>query len=87
MQKPFWKIEKNKKIINFLEKIIIASGELKIKLIVIPLVDKGSIQTINQEKKLLKICKSLKNFEKNKVQIIFESDYHPKSLEILLKIR
>tara|TARA_Y100001936_G_C15981989_1_gene617280 strand:+ start:173 stop:1003 length:831 start_codon:yes stop_codon:yes gene_type:complete len=86
MQKPFWKIENNKEIINFLEKIIIASGELKIKLIVIPLVDKGSIQSIKQEKKLLKICKSLKKIlKKNKVQIIFESDYHPKKLGIFIK--
>lgn len=81
MQKPFWKIKKNQKILSFLKKIILSSGKLGIKYIVVPLVDKGSIENNNQEKKLIYICERYKKYLKdNKVNIVFESDLKPKSL-------
>lgn len=86
MEKPFWKIEKNEIILNYLKKIIISAGKLKIKYIVIPLVDKGSIKSLKQEKKLISICKEFtKILKKNNTNIIFESDYKPKNLSSFIK--
>lgn len=86
MEKPFWKIKNNKKILNYLKKIIFSSGELKIKYIVIPLVDKGSINNLKQEKKLISICKEYTKFLKiNNTNIIFESDFKPKILSMFIK--
>ncbi len=86
MHKPFWKIKNNKEIINFLNKIILSSNELGIKLLIIPLVDRGSIESIKHEKNLLKICKSLENrLQKNRVKIIFESDFKPKKLSRFIR--
>lgn len=78
MQKPFWKIKKNQKILNYLKRIIFSAGELKIKYIIIPLVDKGSIKNFHQEKNLISICKNYQKYLKeNNVEIIFESDLKP----------
>ena len=86
MHRPFWKITNNKKIIDYLKNIISSSEELGIKLLIIPLVDKGSIENTKQAKKLLYICKMLEdNLKKNKVKIIFESDFKPKKLANFIK--
>ena len=86
MQKPFWKIKKNKELIDYLKKIISSSKELGITLLIIPLVDKGSIKNAKQGKNLLYICKSLEQYlRKNKVKIIFESDFKPKKLSNFIK--
>ncbi len=86
MQKPFWKIKKNQDLIDYLKKIISSSKELGIKLLIIPLVDKGSIKNTKQGKELLHICKSLEqHLKKNKVKIIFESDFKPKTLSNFIK--
>lgn len=86
MQRPFWKIKKNQKIIKYLNEIISSSGELNIKFLIIPLVDKGSIEDKKQEKNLLDICKMLeKKLIENKVKIIFESDFNPKKLSKFIK--
>ena len=81
MQKPFWKVKKSIKLIEDFKKIIKACGVLKIKYIVIPIVDKGKIQTKSQEIKLINELNKLNNFLKaNRVNILFEADYNPKSL-------
>ena len=86
MHKPFWKIKKNEMVINYLKNIISSSGELNIKFIVIPLVDKGSIKNLKQENKLLKICRNFEKYlKKNNVKIIFESDFNPKKLLRFIK--
>ncbi len=86
MEKPFWKIKNNKTILNYLKKIIFSSGELNIKYIIIPLVDKGSINNLKQEKKLISICKEYTKFlQINNTNIIFESDFEPKILAIFIK--
>ena len=86
MHRPFWKITNNKKIIDYLKNIISSSEELGIKLLIIPLVDKGSIENTKQAKKLLYVCKMLEdNLKKNKVKIIFESDFKPKKLANFIK--
>jgi hexulose-6-phosphate isomerase len=52
MQKPFWKKKgKQKKVLILkLKKVISSASRLKIKFIIIPLVDKGSIQSNLQKK-------------------------------------
>ncbi len=86
MQKPFWKIKKNKELIDYLKKIISSSKELNIKLLIIPLVDKGSIKNVKQGNNLLHICKTIEDhLKKNKVKIIFESDFKPKKLSNFIK--
>ena len=50
MQKPFWKIKNNKKLIDDLIKIIVCSKKIGVKFIVIPLVDNGLIENIYHEK-------------------------------------
>ena len=81
MQKPFWKVKKSIKLIEDFKRIIKACGSLKIKYIVIPIVDKGKIQKKSQEIKLIDELNKLNNFLKtNRVNILFESDYNPKLL-------
>ena len=82
MQKPFWKYKNSKKYIEDLKKIIKACGNLKIKYIIFPLVDKSSIKTKKEEKKIILKFKTLNNFlKKNNTKILFESDYTPDNLK------
>jgi L-ribulose-5-phosphate 3-epimerase len=82
MQKPFWKTSKNSKLISDFKNLIKACNKLKIKFIVVPLVDNGSLKSLKEEIFFINICKDLSKFiEKNKVIIVFESDYHPKKLK------
>ena len=86
MHRPFWKIKKNQRIVEYLKKIILSSGELNIRYIIIPLVDRGAIKNSKEEKDLLIIAKDLeKLLKKNKVRIIFESDFEPKKLSRFIK--
>lgn len=81
MQKPFWKAKKDqkKKLILDLKKIIFCASKLRIKYLIIPLVDNGSIKNKIQKKILLDEFKKIKNFlKKNKVKILFETDFSPK---------
>ena len=81
MQNPFWKKKNHRKEVSDLKKIITACSNLGIKFIVVPLVDNGSLQKLWHEKKLIIIFNSLVDFlKKNKIIILFESDYHPKRL-------
>ena len=84
MQKPFWKekgVEKNNLVNDFFS-IVKACSELNIKIIVIPLVDNGSINNVNEEKELLAFFKNNEKFlKKNDIKIAFESDYRPKKLK------
>ena len=81
MQKPFWKVKKSIKLIDDFKKIVSACSDLKIKYIIIPIVDKGKIQSKWQEIKLINELNKLNKFFKaNRVNILFESDYNPKLL-------
>ena len=81
MERPFWKNNNRKLILDF-KKILLACNKLKIKYLVIPLVDNGSLKKKSQEIRLIKILNSYKNFLKSKkIQILFESDYPPKKLK------
>ena len=86
MEKPFWKLKKNIDLIEDFKKVINSCNQLKIKYIVIPLVDNGSLKNKKDEKKLKKILFNLIKFiKKNKVEILFESDYGPKKLGDFIK--
>jgi len=86
MQKPFWKKKNCNKEVSDLKRIITACSNLGIKFVVVPLVDNGSLQKLQHEKKLIIIFNSLVNFlKKNKIIILFESDYHPKKLRDFIR--
>ena len=82
MQKPFWKIKNNQKLLDDLIKIIHSCKILGIKYLVIPLVDNGSINSKKDEKKLLDSCRYIsKDLKQSNVKVVFESDYPPKKLK------
>ena len=87
MQKPFWKSsgsEKENLRKDFLS-ICKACSALGIRIIVIPLVDNGSLENIFQENELVHYLNGLiQYFEELNLQIIFESDYKPKNLKNLI---
>ena len=86
MQKPFWKIKNNQKLIDDLIKIIVCSKKIGVKFIVIPLVDNGLIENIYHEKKLIKICKQIKKkLEIYGIKLVFESDFDPVKLKKFIK--
>ena len=80
MQAPFWKAKSNDRA--FLEKVFFdvvnACSVVNIEMIVLPLVDNGAIEDINQENNLLDFLKSNENFFfEKKIKILFESDFFP----------
>ena len=89
MQKPFWKIQQKanqKKIIRQFVELIDNASNLKIKHVVIPLVDNGSIKNTYQKKELIMILKNLANYIKSKkIMILFEFDSSPKFIKNFLK--
>ncbi len=86
MQRPFWKQKNNNKSLFFFEKLIYACNKLKIKLIILPLVDNGSLKNKKDEKNLLSILNSYKLLlKKNDVKIAFESDFKPHKLKKFIK--
>ena len=82
MQKPFWKCSNNLKLLGDFKNLIASCGKLKIGFIVIPLVDNGSLSNNKEELNFLNTCKNFSSFlKKNKVKLIFESDYPPLKLK------
>ena len=82
MQKPFWKIKKNNHLKNDLFNIISACSKLKIKYVIVPLVDQSSLKNKKEEKRLIAQFKKITPFiKKCKVEILFESDYEPYKLK------
>jgi len=82
MQKPYWKKIKNQNSINNLINIINACKILKIKYLVVPLVDNGSINNKKEEKYLIEISTYILKYLKNSnLRILFESDFFPKKLK------
>ena len=80
MQSPYF-ISKNSQTFNKLKKLIDSASKLKIKFLVLPLVDNSSIKNYYYEKKFVQKTLELKKIlKKNNMSIIFESDYKPKKL-------
>lgn len=83
MQNPFWKcngLERDKLFREFYE-IVQGCFECGICILVIPLVDNGRLENLQQEQILFDFLKSSENFLlSNKVKIAFESEYSPDNL-------
>ena len=89
MQKPFWKFKNRmvrKKLISDLIEIINAASALKIKYLIIPLVDNGSVNNSGEERTLLQELIKIKGILKEKkIQILFETDLGPKKCYNFIK--
>lgn len=80
MQLPFWKSKNNER--KSLEKVFLdvvnSCSAVNIEMIVVPLVDNGSLENADQENVLIAFLKSNENiFLEKKLKILFESDYTP----------
>jgi len=85
MQFPYF-IHQNVQTFNKLKFLIDNASKLKIKFLVLPLVDNGSITNNYYEKKFIKQTIKLKKvLKKNNMSIIFESDYGPRRLNKFIK--
>lgn len=86
MEKPFWRQDNPSYHIKKIELLINFCGLHEIKFIVIPLVDNSSIISKSVQKKVIHQFKKLNNIlKKNKVMILFESDFEPKKLLSFIK--
>lgn len=80
MQNPFWKSygRDQELLLRKLDLVIDSASVLGTQFIVMPLVDNGSIDTLEQAEILKKILLSrTDSLGKKKVQIIFETDFSP----------
>ena len=83
MQKPFWKAKNNEMIFQqkVFKDVSLASSELGIKYIIVPLVDNGAILNKEHENHLINfLIKNKRFFEDLNLQILFESDFTPEKL-------
>ena len=83
MQAPFWKASGEESCIlqqDFLNVIKSARG-VGVSMLVVPLVDNGSLDNLEQEKRLLRFLQeNTASFDSCGVKIIFESDFEPTNL-------
>ena len=88
MQNPFWKNfnnGENKKLLDLFFKLIEACQKIDCKILVIPLVDNGSLETKIQEKYLITFLKDNIEFLKNhNVKIAFEIDFEPSKVSLFI---
>ena len=83
MQAPFWKADRlaRSELLNALDVMIRACGEIGIRTIVVPVVDNGSLVNPEQEESLFAGLQSLLPvMAGSNVRIAFESDYEPERL-------
>lgn len=89
MQKPFFKKKYKKfesKIIKLISVLILNASYLKIKYIILPLVDRSSIKNRSEEVKLINSLNRFVPLLKQKnMNILFESDFKPKKLLEFIK--
>lgn len=80
MQSPFWKASESDKAVleqDFIN-VCDASSKLDISLIVVPLVDNGTIENESQEDYLVTfLMDHASKFQLNNQKIVFESDFDP----------
>ena len=78
MENPFYKYKKFKlNSLDYLKKILISSRILKIKYIILPIVDFSSVKKSEEEEKLIKKLKAFAELIPNKSKILFETDFNP----------
>jgi hexulose-6-phosphate isomerase len=83
MQHPFWKVQgkKQEQLLLDFKNILQACGALNIGIIVIPLVDNGSLENMSQENELIQILEEyLPLIKKMNLRIAFESDFPAEEL-------
>lgn len=84
MQRPFWKEDSKEirsQLISQMEKIFEGCNKVGINLVVIPLVDNGSIKNDLEEKILIDtLLSKIDLLSKLNLKIVFESDFYPKKL-------
>lgn len=88
MQAPFWKASGDTRV--QLERDFIAITQscyrVGISILVVPLVDSGGLDNIDQENQLIQFFEAKENyFSSCNIQIAFESDYSPKELSRFIK--
>ena len=87
MQNPFWKAEgaQKEKLQNDFINILLGCNKVGISIVVIPLVDNGSIENSTQENNLLNFLSSQADLiKKLSLRICFESDFAPKKLKTFI---
>jgi len=84
MQAPFWKAEDQVKVdlkADFIS-ICEACSNIGIKMVVVPLVDNGRIENMDQEDELVSfLSDQMDVLKKLGIKIIFESDFPPSNLQ------
>ena len=83
MQSPFWKSEgsEKKSLVSDFVAVVKACGKLGVGIIVIPLVDNGSLENSKQESALIDTLNEHDTLlKKSNVKIAFESDFAPQKL-------
>ncbi|MBN1526110.1 MAG: sugar phosphate isomerase/epimerase [Candidatus Omnitrophica bacterium] len=84
IQEPFYKAQgsRNTSLLDDFKKIVSSCAELGIKKIVVPLVDKGSLENKDQEEELLRGMASVAPVLRDSgAVIVFESDFRPSRLK------
>lgn len=85
MQRPFWKAQNElilKNLLDDFKLIIEAANNIEAHILVIPLVDNGSINNEKEFKVLKSSLSSLSEYiEEKQIRIAFESDYKPSKLK------
>jgi L-ribulose-5-phosphate 3-epimerase len=81
MQYPFWKIPEERKILlESLDLVFESAAALKLKYIIVPLVDNGRLEHNSQKEVLIdELMKRHTWLLKNNIKVIFESDLDPES--------
>ena len=83
MQKPFWKYgeDEQSRLMKKFEKICDACFAQEVVNIVVPLVDDGALETLEQENKLKDVLSGyVRYLEERNLYILFESDFSPSRL-------
>jgi len=85
MQAPFWKAADNNsldKLKKDFNSILDACSKVGIKFVVVPLVDNGRLENMEQENILVEFLLALQeDLNELDVKIVFESDFHPAELK------
>jgi hexulose-6-phosphate isomerase len=88
MQAPFYKVSGNLRehLFTDLLRVLESCADLGITWVVVPLVDNGGLENQEQEEVLLLGCQKIKGIlTDGKMQMVFESDYPPDRLAMLME--
>jgi len=88
MQAPFYKMKgiEREQLMDDFRRIIDASAEIGVEMIVVPLVDNGSLETTEQEEALLEGLADVDaQLRDTNQKIVFESDFAPEELTAFIQ--